>query len=68
MHYFVTGRVDGDDEDSYLLSQAASKEEARLNFIAEMLARADDIELGEICVNYIVSSESSITVRDAPQW
>lgn len=69
-HFAIIGRINGDDEDTTLLYQDCTEEEARATFIEDLRA-LDDIdpndvegmgEAADVYISHVLASETPITL------
>lgn len=69
-HFAIIGRLHGDDEDTALVCQDCTEEEARAKFI-ELMRALDDIdpndveamgEAADVYINHVLASETPITM------
>jgi len=67
-HFLVTGRVVGDDEDSFLQTVSDDVRKAKEAFITLMLKRDESIARVEVCVCYVMWSDTPIHLEEFPQW
>ncbi len=69
-HYAVTGRNDGDDEDSCLLTEAESKEDAIAQFEEWIKDNGRETYDGEeevpVYLNYVLASDTPIKIITGP--
>lgn len=70
-HYIVTGRILGDDEDSMVILDCASTEEASRKFEVYMWENAepkepDEEQLDEVIINYVVACETQPRIVATP--
>lgn len=60
-HFAIIGRIHGDDEDTALLYQDCTEEEARATFIEDLRA-LDDTDPNDVYISHVLASETPITL------
>ena len=61
-HFAIIGRINGDDEDTALLYQDCTEEEARATFIEDLRAVEGTGEAAEVYISHVLASETPITL------